>query len=548
MVWVPASILEDEGVRSLLVGSTPWRSLHVKALMRSLYDRWEADLRSLGIDVAIAAYLIDPAETRYAIGDLLYKYTGLSLPTDDPSSVGQLDFGDSGLDDAQRAARAALAVSRLAPALEQALAAQGMAGLYAEIENPLVRVLARMEHVGIGVDMAELRAIYDRLTGEVKRLTDEIHHVAGRTFNLNSPIQLRELLYGERGLAPQKKTKTGYSTDAATLEKLRDAWPEFIDPLLQYREVEKLRSTYGEGLLAEIAADGRIHATFNQTVARTGRLSSDRPNLHNIPVRSEEGRLFRKVFVAGPGHSLLIADYNQIELRCIAHLAGDPGLIAAFTSGEDIHNATAARVFSVDPASVTLEQRSKAKMVSYGLAYGMEAYGLGQRLNIATEDAALILQRVLRSVPEREAVHGQHGHRGADARLHRDALRSSPADPRAVQPELPDPPGRRTPGDERRHPGPGRRHLQGRVGPPRRRARAGWLRQSHHAAGARRGDRRGARRRAGRGRRAHAGDDAGRRRAARAPRSEHCHRTNLGGGEGLTAVDAAVASGRGWIR
>ena len=399
VAWLPASTLEDEAVRSLLVGTTPWRSLHVKALMRSLYDRWEADLRSLGIDVAIAAYLIDPAETRYAIGDLLYKYTGLSLPTDDPSAVGQLDFGDSGLDDAQRAARAALAVSRLAPALEQALVAQGMAGLYAEIENPLVRVLARMEHVGIGVDMAELRAIYDRLTGEVKRLTDEIHHVAGRTFNLNSPIQLRELLYGERGLAPQKKTKTGYSTDAATLEKLRDAWPEFIEPLLQYREVEKLRSTYGEGLLAEIAPDGRIHATFNQTVARTGRLSSDRPNLHNIPVRSEEGRLFRKVFVAGPGHSLLIADYNQIELRCIAHLAGDPGLIAAFTSGEDIHNATAARVFSVDPASVTLEQRSKAKMVSYGLAYGMEAYGLGQRLNIATEDAALILNAYFEAFP-----------------------------------------------------------------------------------------------------------------------------------------------------
>ncbi|HEY5876443.1 MAG TPA: DNA polymerase I [Ilumatobacteraceae bacterium] len=399
VVWVPAPLLEDERVRSLIVGSTPWRSLHVKALMRSLYERWEADLRSLGIDVAIAAYLIDPAETRYAIGDLLYKYTGLSLPTDDPSSVGQLDFGDSGLDDVQRAARAALAVSRLAPALEQALAAQGMAGLYAEIENPLVRVLARMEHVGIGVDMAELRAIHDRLTGEVKRLTDEIHHVAGRTFNLNSPIQLRELLYGERGLAPQKKTKTGYSTDAATLEKLRDAWPEFIDPLLQYREVEKLRSTYGEGLLAEIPPDGRIHATFNQTVARTGRLSSDRPNLHNIPVRSEEGRLFRKVFVAGPGHSLLIADYNQIELRCIAHLAGDPGLIAAFTSGEDIHNATAARVFSVDPASVTLEQRSKAKMVSYGLAYGMEAYGLGQRLNIATEDAALILHAYFEAFP-----------------------------------------------------------------------------------------------------------------------------------------------------
>ncbi|MGD9702466.1 MAG: DNA polymerase I [Acidimicrobiia bacterium] len=399
VLWVPASILDDATARAVLVDATPWRGLHVKAVMRSLYERWEADLTSLSLDVAIAAYLIDPAETRYAIGDLLDKYTGLSLPTDDPSTIGQLDFGDSGPDDALRAARAALAVSRLAPALEQALAAQGMAQLYAEIENPLVRVLARMEHVGIGVDMAELRALNDRLTGEVKRLTDEIHHVAGRTFNLNSPIQLRELLYGERGLSPQKKTKTGYSTDAATLEKLRDAWPEFINPLLQYREVEKLRSTYGEGLLAEVAPDGRIHATFNQTVARTGRLSSDRPNLHNIPVRSEEGRQFRKAFVAGPGHVLLIADYNQIELRCIAHLADDPGLVAAFTSGQDIHNATAARVFSVDPAHVTLEQRSKAKMVSYGLAYGMEAYGLGQRLNIATEDAALILNAYFEAFP-----------------------------------------------------------------------------------------------------------------------------------------------------
>jgi DNA polymerase I len=399
VAWIPAALLDDAVARAVLLAGTPVRGLHVKALMRCLLGRWQADLTSLTLDVAIAAYLIDPAETRYAIGDLLEKYTGLSLPLDDPTATGQLDFGDSGLDEAQRTAREALAVSRLAAALEQALAAQGMAQLYADIENPLVRVLARMEDVGIGVDMAELRALHDRLTGEVKRLTDELHHVAGRSFNINSPIQLRELLYGERGLAPQKKTKTGYSTDAATLEKLRDAWPEFIDPLLQFREVEKLRSTYGEGLLAEVAPDGRIHATFNQTVARTGRLSSDRPNLHNIPVRSEEGRQFRKAFVAGPGHALLIADYNQIELRCIAHLAGDPGLIAAFTSGEDIHNATAARVFSVDPASVTVEQRSKAKMVSYGLAYGMEAYGLGQRLNIATEDAALILDAYFAAFP-----------------------------------------------------------------------------------------------------------------------------------------------------
>ncbi|MGB8858903.1 MAG: DNA polymerase, partial [Ilumatobacteraceae bacterium] len=226
-----------------------------------------------------------------------------------------------------------------------------------------------------------------------------LQEVVGRPFNINSPIQLREILYTERGLAPGKKTKTGFSTDAATLEKLRDQWPEFIDPLLQYREVEKLRGTYGTGLLAEVAPDGRIHATFNQTVARTGRLSSDQPNLHNIPVRSEEGRLFRKAFIPARGCQLLVADYNQIELRCIAHLAQDPGLIDAFTSGTDIHNATAARVFSVAPADVTIEQRSKAKMVSYGLAYGMEAYGLGQRLAIPTSEAAVILDAYFEAFP-----------------------------------------------------------------------------------------------------------------------------------------------------
>jgi DNA polymerase-1 len=228
---------------------------------------------------------------------------------------------------------------------------------------------------------------------------EQLHQVVGRPFNVNSPAQLRQILYDERGLTPGKKTKTGFSTDAATLEKLRADWPEFIEPLLAYREVEKLRSTYGEGLLAEVAPDGRIHATFNQTVARTGRLSSDQPNLHNIPVRSDEGRMFREAFIAEPGYVLLVADYNQIELRCIAHLAQDPGLIAAFTSGLDVHNATAARVFGVEPAEVTIDQRSKAKMVSYGLAYGMEAYGLGQRLGIPTDEAAVILDAYFEAFP-----------------------------------------------------------------------------------------------------------------------------------------------------
>ena len=396
--WVSALHLLD-GAGTALCAHPAIRGHNIKALMRWLLGRG-FDLQGLALDTAIAAYLIDPAESRYAIGDLLEKYTTFAYPGDEPESAGQLDFGDSGVDDKKRAAREALAVAKLGDALQDSLAKQGMAELYAAVENPLVRILAKMEHVGIAVDTAELQKLSDRLTSEVSRLGGVLQQVVGRPFNINSPIQLREILYTERGLAPGKKTKTGFSTDASTLEKLREEWPEFIEPLLQYREVEKLRSTYGEGLLSEIATDGRIHATFNQTVARTGRLSSDRPNLHNIPVRSEEGRAFRQVFVPLPGHVLLVADYNQIELRCIAHLAADPGLVQAFASGQDIHNATASRVFGVDPKEVTLEQRSKAKMVSYGLAYGMEAFGLGQRLGIPTSEASVILDAYFVAFPK----------------------------------------------------------------------------------------------------------------------------------------------------
>jgi DNA polymerase-1 len=401
VAWIPAELLADELVRAALAAGRPVHAHNAKELMRSLLATG-VDISSLALDTAIAAYLIDPAETQYAIGELLTKYTGDTLPADGAPS-GQLDFGENQSDDVVRAGRAALAVARLAPVLLGALDAQGMRELYDTIENPLVRVLARMEHVGVAVDAKELRALNDTFTRECARLQAEVQKVAGREFNLNSPIQLREILFDERGLTPVKKTKTGPSTDAQSLEKLRDQWPELIDPLLEYREVEKLRGTYGEGLLAEVADDGRIHATFNQTVARTGRLSSDQPNLHNIPVRSDVGRQFRKAFVPAPGHRLLIADYNQIELRCIAHLAEDPGLIEAFTSGTDIHNATAARVFSVDPKAVTVDQRSKAKMVSYGLAYGMESYGLAQRLNIAVEDASVILDAYFEAFPNVKA-------------------------------------------------------------------------------------------------------------------------------------------------
>ncbi len=402
VLWLDERMVREHEVLTAVAGLRRVRGHHVKALMRSLLATGH-ELVGLELDTAIAAYLIDPAETRYSLDELLSRYTDARIGTiDDSTTQGQLDFGDRG-DGRERVAAEALAVGRLADVLAHSLEQQGMAELYRTIENPLVLVLARMEHVGIAVDVAELRQLNERLTAEVERLGGELRRVVGRPFNLNSPVQLREILYTERGLTPGKKTKTGYSTDAATLEKLRDQWPEFIEPLLEYREVEKLRSTYGTGLLAEVAPDGRIHATFNQTVARTGRLSSDQPNLHNIPVRSEEGRLFRKAFVPAPGHHLLVADYNQIELRCIAHLAGDPGLIEAFTSGRDIHNATAARVFGVAPTEVTIEQRSKAKMVSYGLAYGMEAYGLGQRLGIPTDEAAVILDAYFVAFPSVKA-------------------------------------------------------------------------------------------------------------------------------------------------
>ena len=385
------------------------RAHDAKPMMRSLLGQG-FDLPSLTLDTSIAAYLVDPSRPGYSLEQVCTDHLGVEPPA---VPVSDDLFGEAADDDeaVESSCSRALHVAALARVLTEKLASIGNSALYDDIENPLVRVLARMEHAGVAVDRSALTAIRDRLTVEAAELTRELHSVAGREFNLNSPAQLREILFTEHGLTPGKKTKTGFSTDAATLEKLQPEWPEFIDPLLRFREIEKLRSTYGEGLLAEIdPRDGRIHATFNQTVARTGRLSSDRPNLHNIPVRTDEGRVFRTAFVAPEGCSLLVADYNQIELRCIAHLANDPGLVSAFEAGEDIHRATAARVFGVDPAKVNTDQRSKAKMVSYGLAYGMEAYGLGQRLAIPVSEAAGILDAYFAAFPAvksymDEAVH-----------------------------------------------------------------------------------------------------------------------------------------------
>ena len=399
VTWIPGHLLDDDAVHAALAAHTDVRGHQIKPLMRSLLDVG-VSLDGIALDTAIAAYLIDPAEARYDLPDLIEKYTSFARPSDDAAGSGQLDLDGTSMSDAERAGRDAFAVHHLVEPIRASLRAQGMADLYETIENPLVMVLAKMEHVGVAVDVGELERLNKKLTDEVDSLVEELRAVADMPdLNLNSPKQLRELLYERKGLTPIKKTKTGPSTDAATLEKLEHEWPEFLAPLRRHREVEKLRGTYGKGLLAEVAPDGRIHATFNQTVARTGRLSSDQPNLHNIPVRSEEGRLFRRAFVASPGTELLVADYNQIELRCIAHLAQDTGLLEAFNTGQDIHNATASRVFSVEPEDVTVDQRSKAKMVSYGLAYGMEAYGLAQRLNIPVDEAAPILDAYFVAFP-----------------------------------------------------------------------------------------------------------------------------------------------------
>jgi DNA polymerase-1 len=403
VVWIPGDVLAEAAVaaalRSLVnTGGRPIAAHDAKAMMVELRRRHDVDVHTLALDTAIAAYLLDPADTRYDLREVLARYADAELPTGAGASEGQLDFDGGAVDAGLDAARRALAVDRLVEPILAALDAQQLRALNDEIEVPLVRVLAKMEIVGVGVDVAELTAIRDHLRSECDRLRALVIEDAGFEFNVNSTKQLGEILFEQLGLPPQKKTKTGYSTDATSLEKLRGAHP-IIEHLLDYREVEKLRSTYGEGLLASVAPDGRIHATFNQTVARTGRLSSDAPNLHNIPVRSETGRTFRKAFVPAAGYQLLVADYNQIELRCIAHLAEDPGLIAAFTAGEDIHTATAARVFHVEPDAVKPDQRAKAKMVSYGLAYGMEAYGLGQRLGIPTDEAAVILDAYFAAFP-----------------------------------------------------------------------------------------------------------------------------------------------------
>jgi len=398
-----------------VLATSPVTGHHVKELMRSLM-LLHGDCTSLVMDTAIAAYLVDPSRGDYDLDSVARDFgvdpvaegSGASTATEavgDRDAArpgdglsGQLALGmDAEVED-DAAVRDAAIVAAVVDPLRRRLVADGLAELHDSVEVPLVRVLARMEVAGIKVDVTELQRIADQMADEAARLQRRIEEIAGHPFNVNSTPQLRVVLYEELKLVPGRKTKTGYSTDAATLESLRGTHP-IIEPLLDYREVEKLRSTYGTNLLAEVDRDGRIHATFRQTVARTGRLSSERPNLHNIPARSEMGQQFRRAFVPAEGFRFLVADYDQVELRVIAHLSQDPGLISALSAGADIHRTVAAGIFGVPPEEVSHAQRERAKAVSYGLAYGMEAYGLARRLGTGVAEANEIMERYFTAFP-----------------------------------------------------------------------------------------------------------------------------------------------------
>ncbi len=361
---------------------------HAKPLVRELLER-DVGFAGLDFDTALAAYVIDPATRAYDLAEVAAKFGGFELesPDTEPDRGAQQTLDLEGGVDVDAAARRVVAIARLEEPLRAELTHREELDLYRELELPLVTVLAKMEKEGIGVDRAYLEELGERLRDELADLERQIHQLAGEPFNVNSSDQLRTILFERLRLPVIKKTSTGKpSTDASVLAKLAEEHP-IVERLLRYRELEKLRSTYVDGYLPLIGPDGRIHTTFNQMAAATGRLSSEVPNLQNIPVRTELGRTIRRAFVARPGWRFVVADYSQIELRILAHLSGDPGLVEAFAADQDIHNATAARVWGVPPELVTPEMRRRAKVINFGLLYGMEAYGLADRLGISREEA-----------------------------------------------------------------------------------------------------------------------------------------------------------------
>lgn len=375
---------------ALFAADIPKVSHNVKDLMRTLLD---AGLPAEGFvfDTALAAYLLDATAGKYDLPRLFVAYFNQELPKPvhlEPDAFSPL--GD------QAAAWASLhsygaAIEALHGVLLPRLREQGMEKLYFDVELPLCRVLADMERSGFLVDGGALARFGRELSDTIDRLEQRIYAAAGQQFNINSPKQLGKVLFEDLGLPHGKKTKTGWSTNADVLEKLKDH--PLVADVLTYRQYAKLKSTYADGLLKVIDPDGRIRTSFQMTVTATGRLSSTEPNLQNIPTRTELGSKMREMFVAAPGHVLVDADYSQIELRLLAHISGDTAMQQAFLSGEDFHTVTAARVFHVPQDQVTHQMRSRAKAVNFGIVYGISAFSLSQDIGVTVQEAKEYMDR-----------------------------------------------------------------------------------------------------------------------------------------------------------
>lgn len=341
------------------------------------------------IDTTIAAYLLNPLKNEYTYDDLARDILGLMVPSK-LDLLGKLKIKKAAEEKPEALElmvcyEAYTCIAAKNQLLEQ-LEDHGMKKLYDEIEMPLVYVLADMEKEGVRAEKAELEAYGAQLTGRIAELETSIYEKAGETFNINSPKQLGVILFEKLQMPNGKKTKTGYSTAADVLERLAPDYP-IVSEILEYRQLTKLKSTYADGLALCIASDGRIHSTFNQTITATGRISSTEPNLQNIPIRMELGRLIRKVFVPKEGYVFIDADYSQIELRVLAHMSGDQNLIAAYQHAEDIHRITASQVFHTPLEEVTDLQRRNAKAVNFGIVYGISSFGLSQDLSITRKEA-----------------------------------------------------------------------------------------------------------------------------------------------------------------
>lgn len=375
---------------ALLAADIPKVSHNVKDLMRTLLD---AGLPAEGFvfDTALAAYLLDATAGKYDLPRLFVAYFNQELPKPvhlEPEAFSPL--GD------QAAAWASLhsygaAIEALYDVLLPRLREQGMEKLYFDVELPLCRVLADMERSGFLVDGEALARFGADLSDTIRQLEERIYAAAGQQFNINSPKQLGKVLFEDLGLPHGKKTKTGWSTNADVLEKLKDH--PLVADVLTYRQYAKLKSTYADGLLKVIDPDGRIRTSFQMTVTATGRLSSTEPNLQNIPTRTELGSKMREMFVAAPGHVLVDADYSQIELRLLAHISGDTAMQQAFLSGADFHTVTAARVFHVPQDQVTHQMRSRAKAVNFGIVYGISAFSLSQDIGVTVQEAKEYMDR-----------------------------------------------------------------------------------------------------------------------------------------------------------